>query len=111
MPTEKSERRVIYLQRKKQGFCPRCGKKLRKTYKFIYCEDCREFFRNYNEKISKNINKIRKARYDLRKKKNQCPRCGVYLGKRYKNILCVKCLEKQYKYNYGKSKPKIKQKN
>jgi uncharacterized paraquat-inducible protein A len=106
MPLENSERRITYLKRKKSGCCPRCGKKLRKNYKYSYCEDCRDFFRNYNEGMSKKINKIRKTRYNQRKKNNQCPRCGKSLGKRYKNIICVECLEKQYKYNYGKSRRK-----
>ena len=99
MPAEKSERRYVYLQRKKSGYCPRCGNKKGRSEKFIYCEDCREFFRNYNREISENTNKIRKAIYAERKTKNQCPRCGTYLGKRYKKIICEKCLEKQY--NYG----------
>ena len=100
MPTENSERRDIYLQRKKSGYCPRCGNKKGRSDKFTYCEDCREFFRNYNREISENINIIRKARYDQRKNKNQCPRCGKLLGKRYKKIICAECLEKQY--NYGR---------
>ena len=100
MPTEKSERRDVYLQRKKNGYCPRCGNKKSRSDIFTYCEDCRLFFRNYNREISEDINRIRKARYDQRKNNNQCPRCGKQLGKRYKNIICMECLEKQY--NYGK---------
>jgi uncharacterized paraquat-inducible protein A len=106
MPLEKSKRQILYSKRKKRGECPRCGTKLKKTYKFSYCDDCRKFFRSYNKKTAKITNKIRKARYEDRKEENCCPRCGVYLGKKYKKILCVKCLDKQYKYNYGKKRPK-----
>jgi len=106
MPVDKSERRIIYLQRREQGFCPRCGVKLRKGYKFSYCEECRAFFRDYNDKISDSINKVRKARYNLRKKNNQCPRCGKPLGKKYDKTICEECLEKQYKYNYGADRSK-----
>ena len=106
MPTKTAERRVVYLQRKKQGCCPRCGKKMRKNSKFIYCDDCRLFFRNYNKEISETLNKVRKDRYDERKENRQCPRCGKRLGKKYTKIICVTCLDKQYQYNYGKSKPK-----
>jgi len=108
MPTEASERRIIYLQRKERGYCPRCGNKVRKNSKFTYCEDCRSFFRDYNKKVSKSLNKMRKARYDERKENKQCPRCGKNLGKKYKNIFCSTCLEKQYRYNYGKNKLKSK---
>ena len=98
MPTENSERRIIYLQRKKSGYCPRCGNKKGRTEKFTYCDDCRRFFRNYNMEISENNNEIRKIRYEERKNNKQCPRCGKYLGKRYKKIICEECLEKQYSY-------------
>jgi uncharacterized Zn finger protein (UPF0148 family) len=108
MPVKKSERRIIYLQRKEQGCCPRCGNKVRKNSRYIFCEDCRAFFRNYNKEISENLNEIRKARYDERKENRQCPRCGKYLGKKYGKIICLKCLEKQYKYNYGKDRPRNK---
>lgn len=108
MPTENSERRTAYRQRKKSGCCPRCGNKVSKRSKFSYCEDCREFFRNYNRETSETINKIRKKRYDLRKKQNKCPRCGKSLGKKYTKIICEECLKKQYKYNYGKNRPNKK---
>ena len=106
MPAQNSERRGVYLQRKKEGYCPRCGSKKSKSEKFIYCSDCRAFFRNYNKENSEDINSIRKDRYDERKNSGQCPRCGVKLGKKYKNIICVDCLEKQYGYYSGKAKPK-----
>jgi len=106
MPAENSERRVLYTKRKKRGECPRCGKKLKKGYKYSFCDDCREFFRDYNKKSAKIINKTRKARYEDRKDNNQCPRCGKKLAKGYKKIICISCLEKQYKYNYGKKRPK-----
>jgi len=106
MPTGSSERKAIYSKRKKQGCCPRCGKKMRKNSKFSYCDDCRSFFRDYNHKISKSLNKLRKARYNERKENDQCPRCGKALGKKYKKTICPTCLEKQYKYNYGTKRPK-----
>ena len=98
MATEPSERRVVYLKRKKSGCCPRCGNKKKKSSKFIYCDDCRSFFRDYNRENSDSINKTRKIKYKSRKKNNQCPRCGKKLGARYKNIICASCLKKQYSY-------------
>ncbi|MDR0301687.1 MAG: hypothetical protein LBI04_05145 [Treponema sp.] len=108
MSTGADERRVLYLKRKKSGCCPRCGNKLKKTSKFIYCDDCREFFRGYNQEISATINKARKAKYDKRKKNNLCPRCGIKLSKSYDKTICPDCLEKQYEYNYGKKKKPVK---
>ena len=105
MPTKASERKVIYIQRKKGGFCPRCGNKVGKKSKYIYCDDCRSFFRGYSKERAKSLNKARKARYDERKENKLCPRCGKYLGKKYKKTICPTCLEKQYKYNYGKKRP------
>jgi predicted amidophosphoribosyltransferase len=96
MPAKPSERRVLYLQRKKSGCCPRCGNKVKKSSGFIYCDDCRAFFRGYNEEISDSINKTRKAKYNKRKKNNLCPRCGEKLGKKYTKTICPECLEKQY---------------
>ena len=104
MPTKPSKKKTVYLERKEHGCCPRCGKKMRKNSKFIFCEDCRAYFRSYNEKISGELNEQRKMRYDLRKTEKRCPRCGKSLGKRYKNIMCQTCLDKQYKYNYGKAR-------
>jgi uncharacterized Zn finger protein (UPF0148 family) len=101
MPAKPSERRILYLERKKSGCCPRCGNKVKKSSGFIYCDDCRAFFRGYNEEISDSINETRKAKYDRRKEDNQCPRCGVKLGKKYTKTICPECLEKQYEYNYG----------
>jgi Zn finger protein HypA/HybF involved in hydrogenase expression len=108
MPVLASERRVIYLQRKKSGCCPRCGNKVKKSSKFIFCDDCRAFFRGYNQEISESINEDRRAKYNKRKKNNQCPRCGVKLGKKYDKKICPECLEKQYKYNYGKKRKTVK---
>jgi len=110
MPTKTSERRVVYNQRKKKGCCPRCGNKIKKNSKFTFCDDCREFYRNYNKKVSKTLNKLRKARYDERKENNQCPRCGKKLGKTYTKTICSICLKKQYNYNYGNKKPVKKKK-
>ncbi|MDR0501822.1 MAG: hypothetical protein LBH16_00725 [Treponema sp.] len=100
------ERRKIYLKRKKSGLCPRCGNKVKKTSKFINCDDCREYYRNYNREISESVQEVRRERYDRRKAKNCCPRCGTPVGKKSKNILCQQCLDKQYKYNNGKPRPK-----
>jgi rubredoxin len=94
MPAEPSERRVVYQERKESGYCPRCGTKVGKRSKFIYCEDCRSFFREYTRENSKSVNKKRRKLYEERKDNNQCPRCGIKLGKRYKKTLCVKCLDK-----------------
>ena len=105
MPTEPSERRIAYHKQLKLGYCPRCKAKKKKKDKFTYCEDCRSYFRSYNDDISVRLNKKRKIKYNLRKKNNQCPRCGKKLGKRYPKIICPLCLEKQYKYNSGKNKP------
>jgi Zn finger protein HypA/HybF involved in hydrogenase expression len=106
MATEPAERRKVYLKRKKTGLCPRCGQKVKKSSKFKMCDDCREYFRNYNREISDSVQAARRERYEQRKAKNCCPRCGIFLGKRSKNTICPKCLKKQYKYNYGKTKPK-----
>ena len=108
MPSKASERRVIYQERKKQGYCPRCGTKVGKRGKFIYCDDCRKFFRKYSRKNSEYLNETRKERYDQRKDSNQCPRCGKALGKKYGKTICPACLDKQYSYNYGKKRPKKK---
>ena len=115
MPSLPSERRKTYIKRKKSGCCPRCGQKVKKTSKFIFCDDCRGFFRGYFNSVSDEINEARQARYNKRKKNNQCPRCGVALGKKYPKTICKKCLDKQYEYNYGgkrkakdKSKPAAK---
>jgi ribosomal protein S27AE len=101
MPSSPAERRKNYLKRKKNGCCPRCGKKNKKNSKFTFCDSCRLFFRGYFNEVSDEINEVRKARYDNRKKNNLCPRCGVSLGKKYTKTICQKCLDKQYKYNYG----------
>jgi Zn finger protein HypA/HybF involved in hydrogenase expression len=108
MSVEATERRAIYLKRKKSGCCPRCGSKIKKNSGFIYCDDCRGFFRNYNQEISESINKDRRTKYNKRKKNNECPRCGVKLGKKYDKTICPKCLGKQYEYNYGKRKKTVK---
>jgi len=110
MPTELKERRKIYSQRKKSSLCPRCGGKKKKNSKFIYCDDCREFFRNYNREISEDINEVRRSRYEQRKEKNCCPRCGTFIGKKSANVLCPQCLDKQYTYNTGAKRPKKKTK-
>ena len=106
MATELKERRKRYLKRKKSGLCPRCGNKLKKNSKFKFCDDCREYYRNYTREISESIQEIRRQRYAERKAKNCCPRCGVFLGKKAKNTICQKCLDKQYKYNTGAKRPK-----
>jgi ssDNA-binding Zn-finger/Zn-ribbon topoisomerase 1 len=102
MATTNSVRRTVYSKRREDGFCPRCGKKKRKTEKFIYCTECREYFRNYNSEFSDSQNEKRNTRYSLRKENGQCPRCGKTLGKRYTKTLCKTCLDKQYLYNTGR---------
>lgn len=106
MPTNAADRKKLYLQRKKSSLCPRCGIKVRKTSKYIYCDDCRGFFRDYNNEKSEDINYARKLRYEQRKEENRCPRCGVFVGKRAKGILCLTCLDKQYVYNNSKKRKK-----
>ena len=101
MPAEAPERRINYHERKESGHCPRCGVKKKKKYNYIYCEDCRTFFRNYSRENSEDVNKKRKINYDQRKKNKQCPRCGKKLGKKYTKTICQVCLEKQYEYNYN----------
>jgi len=101
MPTEPAERKKIYLKRKKSGLCPRCGVKIKKSSKFKYCDDCREYYRNYNREISDSVQEARRERYDERKSKNCCPKCGTFIGKKSDTIICKKCLDKQYKYNSG----------
>jgi NMD protein affecting ribosome stability and mRNA decay len=94
MPAKLSERRAQYQQRKKQGLCPRCGAKVKKSSPFKYCDDCRSYFRDYVNAISEKVGIARKKKYDLRKKLHQCPRCGKKLGKRYSKIMCPDCLAK-----------------
>ena len=106
MPNKANKRKAIYQKRRENGLCPRCGVKVGKRSKYSYCEDCRNFFRNYNREMSESLNETRKAKYDERKAQNKCPRCGKSLGKRYKKTICAQCLEKQYVYNYGKARPK-----
>ena len=108
MLSESAERRKKYLQRKKGSLCPRCGSKIKKTSKFIYCDDCREYYRNYNREISETQKEQRRERYAELKEKKCCPRCGKFMGKKSVNILCTACLNKQYKYNYGKNRKKSK---
>ena len=98
MPVEASERRISYHEKRESGYCPRCGVKKKKREKFIYCGDCREFFRNYVKENSESVNLQRKIKYAQRKENHQCPRCGKKLGKRYKKTICQICLEKQYQY-------------
>jgi len=105
MPAKSSERKVIYAQRKEKGCCPRCGNKVGKRSKYVFCDECRAFFRDYNKEKADSINKTRKEKYDERKENRLCPRCGKRLGKKYKKKICQICLEKQYEYNYGKKRP------
>jgi ribosomal protein L37AE/L43A len=88
------DRRKIYAKRKKSGCCPRCGKVKGKREKFIYCNDCREYHRNFGSEIADKINKKRKAVYKLRQKNHQCGRCGAKLPKKYTKKMCRECLDK-----------------
>jgi hypothetical protein len=94
MAEDLTVRRKKYSKRKKSGYCPRCGVKLSKRETHIYCEDCREYFRDYNRETADKINKKRRTIYKQRIKSNLCPRCGVKLGKKYEKTLCPKCLGK-----------------
>jgi Zn finger protein HypA/HybF involved in hydrogenase expression len=107
MSVEALKRKVLYQKRRKSGCCPRCGSKKKKSSKYIFCDDCRAFFRGYNQEISETINKDRRTKYNKRKKNNECPRCGKKLPKTYDKKICPKCLEKQYEYNYGKKKKSV----
>jgi Zn finger protein HypA/HybF involved in hydrogenase expression len=104
MLVESARKKEVYHGRREQGNCPRCGIKVKKSSKYIMCEDCRLFFREYTKKHKESINETRKALYDARKEKRKCPRCGISLGKKYKKTICPECLEKQYKYNTGKER-------
>lgn len=109
--TPNKERRRIYLERKEGGCCPRCGIKLKKSVKTIYCEDCKNYFSKYNAEHTETINEKRRNRHEERKSLKRCPRCGRYLGKKYSKILCVSCLEKMYIYNNRKKRTKKDKKN
>jgi hypothetical protein len=87
-------RRKKYAKRKKSGCCPRCGKQKSKREIFIYCDECREYYRNYGNSIAEKISKKRKAKYKLRQKNHQCGRCGAKLGKNYTKKMCAVCLKK-----------------
>jgi len=106
MPAEPAKRKKTYLKRKKSGLCPRCGNKVKKSSKYTLCDNCREFFREYNREIAETQKETRRKRYAELKEKNCCPRCGIYIGKKSSNTICPKCLDKQYKYNTGKSRSK-----
>jgi ribosomal protein L37AE/L43A len=58
MPTSTDERRIVYLERKERGYCPRCGNKVKGKIKTTYCEECKKYFSNYNKENSETINKI-----------------------------------------------------
>ena len=106
MPAEASERRKIYLERKERGYCPRCGNKIKGRVKTTYCEECKEYFSKYNKENRETINKRKRDRRIQRKEQRKCPRCGEVLIRGYRKILCIKCLEKMYKYNNGKKRPR-----
>jgi len=106
--TEAPIRKKIYHKRLKGGLCPRCGGKVKKSSPYKTCDDCREFYRDYQSRNSEEVQEIRRERYAKRKAKNLCPRCGVFIGKKSKTTLCSKCLDKQYQYNNGYKRPKKK---
>jgi len=90
-------RKKKYQKRLKSGLCPRCDGKVKKSSPYKTCDTCREFYRNYQRENTETVNVLRKERYEQRKKKGLCPRCGVPVGKKAKNFICDKCLKKQYK--------------
>ncbi|MCL2442941.1 MAG: hypothetical protein FWD13_05675 [Treponema sp.] len=101
---EPSERKKQYHKRRRAGLCPRCGGKVKKSSPFKTCDTCREYYRNYQSSITEVIQETRRQKYAERKAKHLCPRCGIFVGKKSKNIICDKCLKKQYNYNYGQKK-------
>ena len=103
---EPKERVKKYHIRLKSGLCPRCGGKVKKSSPYKTCDDCREFYRNYQNQNSDSVQETRRNRYEQMKAKNLCPRCGVFVGKKSKTTLCSKCLDKQYLYNNGVKRPK-----
>jgi Zn finger protein HypA/HybF involved in hydrogenase expression len=107
MPSQASERRRRYHERKENGYCPRCGKRLSRKVKTIYCDECKSYFSRYNGENSETINETRRNTYTKRKRTKKCPRCGKVLDRGYKKTLCVECLEKQYEYNTGRKRPLI----
>ena len=106
--TDYEERKKTYHKRLKGGLCPRCGGKVKKSSPYKTCDSCREFYRNYQRDNTETVNELRRERYEQRKKKGLCPRCGVPVGKKAKNFICEKCLKKQYKNESGVSKRKKK---
>jgi len=103
---EPAVRKKKYHKRLKNGLCPRCGGKVKKSSPYKTCEACREFYREYQRENTDTVNDLRRERYELRKKKGLCPRCGVPVGKKAKNFICSKCLKKQYKNESGAKKAK-----
>jgi len=104
--TEAKEKKKIYHTRLRGGLCPRCGGKVKKSSPYKTCDTCREFYRNYQRENTETVNDLRRERYEQRKKKGLCPRCGVPVGKKAKNFICDKCLKKQYKNESGAKRPK-----
>jgi threonine synthase len=94
MADDLARRRKRYSKLLKSGCCPRCGKAKNKREKYNYCDDCREYYRNYWGENTKRTQKERRAKYSQRKKKHLCPRCGKKLPKNYIKKLCVTCLKK-----------------
>ncbi|MDR0463516.1 MAG: hypothetical protein LBG94_00195, partial [Treponema sp.] len=81
---------------------------VKKSSPYKTCDSCREFYRNYQNLNSETVQELRRERYEQRKKKGLCPRCGVSVGKKSKTTLCPACLDKQYLYNNGYKRPKKK---
>jgi len=100
-----SRQKILYNKRKKSGLCPCCGGKVKKSSPYKHCEECREYYRNYQKENTDAINEIRRSNYEQRKKENLCPRCGVFIGKKSKTTLCPKCLDRQYLIANGKKRP------
>jgi len=97
---------IIYRTRKKKGLCPNCGGKVKKNSSFIFCDNCRENYRNYQEENKEKLLEIKRNKYEDRKNKKLCPRCGTFVGKKSKTVLCSKCLDRLYKNNTGAKRPK-----
>jgi ribosomal protein S27AE len=88
--TKKNE---LYHLRKANHECPVCGKKLRKTYAFTHCEDCREKLKARQKMLdASKLNAKRRERYEERKERHACPRCGETILENSTEYLCEKCL-------------------
>jgi len=52
---EQSREKVTYHKRAQQGLCPCCGGKVKKSSPYKFCEECREYYRNYQKENSESV--------------------------------------------------------